>query len=178
MKVGMKDINIFRSVLVTLKAMWMYSPNRWIRAKRLVRLIWNSGTTNNDFVDEWKNKNCAYRYKSLTHAQNTAHPPRWVPISVFSGATTMKQVVRITIKSCRRFSIEEKYAQPEAIISWISLKKMTVRKKYKARAVSLAYQHSLILLPSAWQIGSSLYGRAVFSQSTVSLFFLQVLLKE
>ena len=126
-----------------------------------------------------KKENCAYRYKSLTHAQNTAQPAKWVPISVFSGATRMKLTVRIIIKSCRRFSIDEKYAHgPDAIISWISLKKMTLRKKYKARAVSLTYQHSLILLPSAWQIGSSLYGRAVFSQSTLSLIFLQVLLKE
>ena len=54
MKVGMKDINIFRSVLVTLKAMWMYSPNIWIRPKRQVRLIWNLGTIN--LIDEWKNK--------------------------------------------------------------------------------------------------------------------------
>ena len=158
MKVGMKDINIFRSVLVTLKAMWMYSPNRWIRPKRLVRLIWNLGTIDKGFIDEWKKKTVCIDIKSLTHAQNTPHPAKWVPISVFSGATTMKLTVRITIKSCRRFSIDEKYAHPDAFISWISRKKMTVRKKYKIRAVCLAYQHSLILLPSAWQIGSSLYG--------------------
>ena len=123
-----------------------------------------------------KKENCAYRYESLTHAQNTAHPAKWVPNSVFSGATKMKQVVRIIIKSCRRFSNEEKYAHmPDAIISWISLKKMTLRKKYKARAVSLKYQHSLILLPSAWQIGSSLYGP---EHGSSPLSFLQVLLKE